>query len=257
MIDGFMRDEVLPLEPYFLDEPFAELLPRLEEKRRAVKQMGLWAPNHPEEYGGMGLGLVDHGLVSEALGVSPLGHYVFGCHAPDAGNIEILHQHGTEEQKQRWLGAAGGGRDPQLLLDDRARDAGLEPGDDGDHRRRRRRRLRHQRPEVVHHRRRRRRPGGGHGGHRPRGAAPPARQHDPGAHRHPGLRPGAQHQGHGPRRRGRLQPRRDPLPLLPGAARQPAGRRGRTASSSPRSGSARAASTTACAGWASASGRST
>jgi acyl-CoA dehydrogenase len=105
MIDEFMREEVLPLERFFLAEPFSELLPKIEEKRRAVRQMGLWAPNHPEEYGGMGLGLVDHGLVSEALGVSPLGHYIFGCHAPDAGNIEILHQHGTEKQKQRWLGS--------------------------------------------------------------------------------------------------------------------------------------------------------
>jgi alkylation response protein AidB-like acyl-CoA dehydrogenase len=104
MIAGFMRDEVLPLERHFLAAPFSEILPRIEEKRRAVRQMGLWAPNHPEEYGGMGLGLVEHGLVSEALGVSPLGHYIFGCHAPDAGNIEILHQHGSAEQKRRWLG---------------------------------------------------------------------------------------------------------------------------------------------------------
>jgi alkylation response protein AidB-like acyl-CoA dehydrogenase len=104
MIDEFMRREVLPLEGFFLAEPFSSLEPKIEQMRRAVRQMGLWAPNHPREYGGMGLGLVDHGLVSEALGVSPLGHYVFGCHAPDAGNIEILHQHGTEAQKARWLG---------------------------------------------------------------------------------------------------------------------------------------------------------
>jgi alkylation response protein AidB-like acyl-CoA dehydrogenase len=104
MIDEFMRQEVLPLERFFLAEPFSALLPKIERQRQAVKQMGLWAPNHPEEYGGMGLGLVDHGLVSEALGVSPLGHFIFGCHAPDAGNIEILHQHGSEEQRRRWLG---------------------------------------------------------------------------------------------------------------------------------------------------------
>jgi acyl-CoA dehydrogenase len=104
MIDEFMRRELLPLERFFLAEPFSSLLPKIEERRRTVQQMGLWAPNHPREYGGMGLGLVDHALVSEALGVSPLGHYVFGCHAPDAGNIEILHQHGTPQQKERWLG---------------------------------------------------------------------------------------------------------------------------------------------------------
>src|SRR5690606_36495573 len=34
---------------------------------------------------------------------SPLGHYVFGCQAPDAGNMEILHRYGSSEQKARWL----------------------------------------------------------------------------------------------------------------------------------------------------------
>jgi acyl-CoA dehydrogenase len=65
--------------------------------------MELWAPNHPVELGGMGLNLVEHGLVSEALGRSPLGHYVFGCQAPDAGNVEILHKYGTEEQNKEYL----------------------------------------------------------------------------------------------------------------------------------------------------------
>src|SRR5262249_4591496 len=45
----------------------------------------------------------EHGLVSEALGQSPLGHYVFGCQAPDAGNIEVLHKYGNDEQKKKWL----------------------------------------------------------------------------------------------------------------------------------------------------------
>jgi alkylation response protein AidB-like acyl-CoA dehydrogenase len=103
MIHAFVEKELRPLEFLFLAEPFRDLLPRLEEKRAAVKQMGLWAPNHPEELGGMGLGLVDHALVSEALGGCPIGHFVFGCQAPDAGNIEILHQHGTEDQKKEWL----------------------------------------------------------------------------------------------------------------------------------------------------------
>ncbi len=44
--------------------------------------MGLWAPNHPVEYGGLGLTMVEHGLLSEALGRSPLGHTAFGSQAP-------------------------------------------------------------------------------------------------------------------------------------------------------------------------------
>ncbi|MDD5713259.1 MAG: acyl-CoA dehydrogenase family protein, partial [Smithellaceae bacterium] len=50
-----------------------------------------------------GLNLMEHALVSEELGRSPLGHYCFGCQAPDAGNVEILHKHGTDEQKEKYL----------------------------------------------------------------------------------------------------------------------------------------------------------
>ena len=91
MMDEFVERELIPIEPEFLVRSFRELLPRLEEKRRLVREMELWAPPHPPEYGGMGLDLMEFALVSESLGRSPLGHFVFGCQAPDAGNIEILH----------------------------------------------------------------------------------------------------------------------------------------------------------------------
>ena len=103
MIDEFVDKELIPLEPELLSGSFKDLLPVLEEKRAMVKRMELWAPNHPKEYGGMGLDLVDHGFVSEALGRTPLGHYVFGCQAPDAGNIEILYLYGTDKQKEKYL----------------------------------------------------------------------------------------------------------------------------------------------------------
>jgi alkylation response protein AidB-like acyl-CoA dehydrogenase len=103
MIREFVDNELVPMEEAFLRKPFRELLPEVEKKRQKVRQMGLWAPGHPKEYGGMGLGLVELGLISEVLGRTPLGHFSFNCHAPDAGNIEILHLHGTDEQKKRWL----------------------------------------------------------------------------------------------------------------------------------------------------------
>ncbi|WP_457551580.1 acyl-CoA dehydrogenase family protein [Desulfobacula sp.] len=103
MINEFVEKELIPLEPEFLAKDFKDLLPVLREKQDLVKKMELWAPNFPVECGGMGLSLLEHGLVSEALGRSPLGHYVFWCQAPDAGNVEILHLHGTEKQKQRYL----------------------------------------------------------------------------------------------------------------------------------------------------------
>jgi alkylation response protein AidB-like acyl-CoA dehydrogenase len=102
-MDQFIANELVPLEPEFMKRPFAEMLPVLKDKRRMVRDMGLWAPPHPMEYGGMGLDLVEFALVSESLGQSPLGHYVFGCQAPDAGNIEILHKYGTDAQKARYL----------------------------------------------------------------------------------------------------------------------------------------------------------
>ncbi len=103
MINEFVDKELIPLETEFLNKDFRQLLPVIAEKRKMVKKMELWAPNHPKEYGGMGLNLVEHGLVSEALGRSPLGHLVFGCQAPDAGNIEILHKYATEEQREKYL----------------------------------------------------------------------------------------------------------------------------------------------------------
>jgi alkylation response protein AidB-like acyl-CoA dehydrogenase len=103
MTREFVARELIPMEPEFLRAPFRTLLPEIERRRAKVKQMGLWAPNVPQELGGMGLDLVELGLMSEALGVTPLGHFVFGCHAPDAGNIEILHLYGTPEQQERWL----------------------------------------------------------------------------------------------------------------------------------------------------------
>ena len=59
----------------------------------------------------------------------------FNCSAPDTGNMEILAEHGTAEQQERWLAAAARGRHPQLLLDDRARGRGLGPDAPADPRR--------------------------------------------------------------------------------------------------------------------------
>ncbi len=103
MINEFVDKELIPLEPEFMTRSFKEMLPTLKQKQDIVKKMELWAPNFPTECGGMGLSLLEHGLVSEALGRSPLGHYVFWCQAPDAGNVEILHDYGSDSQKDKWL----------------------------------------------------------------------------------------------------------------------------------------------------------
>ena len=147
-----VRERVIPLKRLSGERgSFVAIEPDLREARAIVKKQGLWAPQLPKELGGMGLSLIEHARVSEELGRSPLGHYVFGCQAPDAGNMEILHSYGTDEQKEHWLEPLVARRDPQLLLDDRARSPGLEPDVARDDGAQGRRRLRHQRPQVVHH----------------------------------------------------------------------------------------------------------
>ena len=99
----YVDRELVPLEPAFLASGFAGLLPVLQGKRADVRRLGLWGPIYPREHGGLGLDLPTHGLISEALGRCPFAHYVFGCNAPDAGNVELLHESGTPAQKKQWL----------------------------------------------------------------------------------------------------------------------------------------------------------
>ena len=99
----FLREEAYPLEERFVTRPFRELLPALNEKRQRVKELGLWAPHLPKEHGGLGLTLSEFAHLSEELGRTPIGHYLFNCQAPDIGNMEVLLEHATAEQKQRFL----------------------------------------------------------------------------------------------------------------------------------------------------------
>jgi acyl-CoA dehydrogenase len=102
-IKEFVRTRVYPLESDFLRRPFRDLVPALKAKREEVKTEGLWAPHLPKEHGGLGLTLSEFALVSEELGRTPLGHYLFNCQAPDIGNMEILMAHGTAEQKDNYF----------------------------------------------------------------------------------------------------------------------------------------------------------
>ena len=102
-INKFVNDELFTLEPWILNCEWTEKLPKLNELRDKVKARGLWLPQIPKNYGGLGLTNAQHGEVSEILGSSPYGHYVFNCQAPDAGNMEILIEFGTKEQKKEYL----------------------------------------------------------------------------------------------------------------------------------------------------------
>jgi acyl-CoA dehydrogenase len=103
IVRAFMEKEVFPLEPALLRDGFVALLPVLAEKRERAKETGLFAAHVPARFGGGGLSLLEFAHMSEELGRSPIGHYIFNVQAPDVGNMELLMEHGTDEQKETWL----------------------------------------------------------------------------------------------------------------------------------------------------------
>src|SRR5271166_357056 len=77
--------------------------PVLKDIRKRAKADGLWNLFLPDEEYGAGLKNHEYAPLCEIMGRSPLGPRAFNCSAPDTGNIEILAEFGTAEQKQRWL----------------------------------------------------------------------------------------------------------------------------------------------------------
>ena len=102
-VRDFVDRDVVPLEREVFARGFGAVLDELERLRDRAREMGLFPPHLPEAWGGGGLSLLEFAHVGEELGRSPLGHYVFNCQAPDAGNMELLLQHGTPGQQERWL----------------------------------------------------------------------------------------------------------------------------------------------------------
>ena len=102
-IKDFVNKEIIALEPWILSSDWDKKLPKLNEIRKKVRSNGLWLPQIPKEYGGLGLTNLQYGEISEILGTSPYGHYCFNCQAPDAGNMEILIEFGSENQKKEYL----------------------------------------------------------------------------------------------------------------------------------------------------------
>jgi len=99
---SFLETEVYPVELEMISN-FRKSLPQLQRLRAKAKEQKLWAPHLSEKEGGLGLSLVEFAQVSELLGTTPLGHYVFNCQAPDIGNMELLHQFASTELKANYL----------------------------------------------------------------------------------------------------------------------------------------------------------
>ena len=102
-IKDFIKEEMVSEEKFDVKHTFKEQLPYLEEKRNKVRSLGLFTPQIPKEYGGLGLSLHQLGQIYEILGHAFYGLYVFNCQAPDAGNMEILMDHGSDYQKETFL----------------------------------------------------------------------------------------------------------------------------------------------------------
>jgi acyl-CoA dehydrogenase len=122
----FVRLEVIPAE----SEPFSdELAARLRAKARHA---GIFGPQLPREYGGLGLGTVGMCVVFEQAGRSFLGPVALHCSAPDEGNMHLLAHHASDAQREQWLRpliegkirscfamtepAPGAGSDPTMML---------------------------------------------------------------------------------------------------------------------------------------------
>jgi acyl-CoA dehydrogenase len=100
---AFIRNKIVPLE----HDPRQGRHGPTEEFRRELNALaddaGLLAPHVGEHYGGLGLSHVGKALVFEEAGYSLLGPVAMNIAAPDEGNMHLLEQVGTTEQKERGL----------------------------------------------------------------------------------------------------------------------------------------------------------
>lgn len=107
----FMAEHVYPNEREITEALDREVSAKtafpaiLVELRRRARGEGLWNLFLPAgRYGSPGLTNVEYGALCEEMGRSSyVAPMVFNCQAPDTGNMEILAEHATAEQRERWL----------------------------------------------------------------------------------------------------------------------------------------------------------
>ncbi|TDV57869.1 acyl-CoA dehydrogenase family protein [Actinophytocola oryzae] len=108
--EALVRDTVVPLE-----ERHGGVIASVGEEgrvelQRAAADAGVLAPHAPREYGGHGLGMCDRAPVFEAAGYSLFGPLALNIAAPDEGNVHLLAEVATPEQKERYLAPLATGR---------------------------------------------------------------------------------------------------------------------------------------------------
>ncbi|HEX5922264.1 MAG TPA: acyl-CoA dehydrogenase family protein [Baekduia sp.] len=110
-IKDYISQDVLPAEGEIADPEDVlgswEVVERLRDRAR---ERGIFTPHLPEEYGGLGVGVLGMALISQEVGAAPLAALGMNCMAPDEGNMHTLLLAGSEEQKERWLRPLAEGR---------------------------------------------------------------------------------------------------------------------------------------------------
>jgi acyl-CoA dehydrogenase len=107
-LQAFMDKKVYPAEPVLeqqlADDPDSWAQPPIvEELKTEARARGLWNLFLPGA-DGAGLTNLQYAPLCELLGRSPkLGPVATNCAAPDTGNMELLSEFGSPEQKAEWL----------------------------------------------------------------------------------------------------------------------------------------------------------
>jgi len=107
-LQAFLDERVHPAEREYVeairsaDTPHVHP-PLLEELKEEARRRGLWNLFLPDPEHGAGLSYVEYAPLAELMGRSAIAAEVCNCSAPDTGNMEVLHQFGTEEQRSQWL----------------------------------------------------------------------------------------------------------------------------------------------------------
>ncbi len=104
----FFADHIYPNEELYekaiIDSGDPLHIPEiLNELKSKAKSENLWNLFLPDNEYGYGLSNVDYAPLAEITGHNWWAPEVFNCSAPDTGNMEILAEFGTAEQKKQWL----------------------------------------------------------------------------------------------------------------------------------------------------------
>jgi acyl-CoA dehydrogenase len=110
-IKDYISQDVLPAEREITDpEDVLGSWEVVDSLRDRARERGIFTPHLPEEYGGLGVGVLGMALISQEVGAAPLAALGMNCMAPDEGNMHTLLLAGSEAQKERWLRPLAEGR---------------------------------------------------------------------------------------------------------------------------------------------------